>query len=119
LGNRRGMTLLEVLVALSILAISFVILIRSHIQTVQVMAEGEITARAALLGKSVCARLEATGWRDIAARRGYEPGKPRLVYKTTVEKTAYPGIKKLIIRIFRDREEKKPLLELTRWMMTR
>jgi len=113
------MTLLEVLVALAILAISFVMLIRSHIQTVHVMAEGEITARAALLGKSVCARLEATGWQDIAARRGYEPGKPRLAYRTTVMKTAYPGIRKLVIRISRDREEEKPLLELTRWMITR
>jgi Tfp pilus assembly protein PilV len=110
------MTLLEVLVALAILTITFVILIRSHIQSVKVMAEGEVVARAALLGESVCARLEATGWQDISSRRGYEPGSPRLSYKTTVAKTAYPGLRKLVIRIFRDREEKKPLLELTRWM---
>jgi len=116
--DRRGMTLLEVLIAISILAISFVLLIRTHVQSYTMIAESEKLNRAVLLEESLCARMEAFGWEDVAARRGFEEGPPRLFYRTEVMDSPYPGVKKLVIKIALDKDE-KPLTELTRWMAVR
>lgn len=118
MGNRRGMTLLEVLIALAILAISFVLLIRTHVQSYTMIAGSETLNRAALLEESLCARLEAFGWKDVSARRGFEEGPPRLFYKTDIGDSPFPGLKKLVIRIYLDRD-KKALTKLTRWMSFR
>ncbi len=116
--REKGMTLLEVLVAIVILAISFVLLIRTHIQSYTMVAESEILNRAVLLEDSLCARMEAFGWTDVSARRGYAEGPPRLFYLTKVENSPYPGVKKLVIKVSRERGG-KPITELTRWMVAR
>ena len=115
MNDSRGMTLLEVLVAVAILAISFVLLIRTHIQSFTMIAESEIINRAALLGESVCARMEAYGWTDVSVLHGYDPGPPRLVYRTKITSTSYPNVRKVVVRISRERG-KEPVMELTRWM---
>lgn len=112
------MTLLEVLVAVAILAISFVLLIRAHIQSYTMIAESEVLNRATILGESLYARMEAYGWKDVSVLRGYDPGPPRLMYRTNIGESSYPGVRKVVIRITRDKED-KPLLELTRWMTAR
>lgn len=111
------MTLLEVLIALAILAISFVLLIRTHIQSYTMIAESEVMSRAALLEESICARMTAFGWTDVSVRHGFDEGPPRLFYKTVIESTPYPTIKSVVIKIYRDKErETRPITELTRWM---
>ncbi len=116
--NNRGMTLLEVLVAVAVLAISFVLLIRTHIQSFTLLAESELLNRASLLGESVCARMEAYGWSDVSALRGYDPGPPRLFYRSKVEASPVPGVRKVTIIIAREKGG-KTLLEVTRWMTSR
>ncbi|MBW1659722.1 MAG: type II secretion system protein [Deltaproteobacteria bacterium] len=114
--SSRGMTLLEVLVAVAILAISFVLLIRTHIQSFTMISESEILNRAALLSESVCARIEAYGWADVSVLRGYDPGPPRLFYQTSVMESSYPNVRKVTVRVARGREA-KPLLEISRWVV--
>ncbi len=116
MDSRRGMTLLEVLIALSILAIAFVLLIRAHVQSFTMVAEGDTLARAALLEESVCARLTAFGWADGSARYGYEEGPPRLFYKVTIESVPVPHFRKVVISVSRDKGA-KPLMTLTRWVL--
>lgn len=116
--DSEGMTLLEALIAVSILAISFVLLIRAHVQSYTMIADSEKLNRAVLLEESICSRIEAFGWKDVAARRGFEEGPPRLFYRTEVMNSPYPGVKKLVIKIALGKDE-KPLTELTRWMAVR
>jgi len=113
--DEEGLTLLEVLVAVVILAVSFVVLIRSHIQSFRMIAESEILSRAAMVGENVCARMEAFGWSDISVQHGFDPGPPRLFYQTKVMVSPYPRIRKIVIRVSRAKGA-PPLLEMTRWM---
>ena len=112
------MTLLEVLVAVAILAISFVLLIRTHMQSYTMIAESELLNRAALLSENVSARMEAYGWKDVSVLHGYDPGPPRLFYQTKVEPSSYPEVRKVRIVVSREKGG-KALLEVTRWMMLR
>ncbi len=116
MGDRRGMTLLEVLIALSILSIAFVLMIRSHVQSFALVARGDEMNRAVLLGESVYARMMAFGWTDVSARFGVDEGPPRLTYRTKMEETPVAGLRKVVVRIYRD-EKKPPILTLTRWMV--
>ena len=116
MADRRGMTLLEVLIALSILSIAFVLMIRAHIQSYTLVARGDTMNRAVLLGESVCARMMAFGWTDIASRFGVDEGPPRLTYRAKLEQTPVAGLRKMVIRIYRDKD-KPPLLTLERWMV--
>ena len=111
------MTLLEVLVALSILAISFVLLIRAHIQSYTIVAQSDELNRATLLVESVCARLDAFGWTDISSRQGLDEGPPRLFYRVWIKGSPIPRVKQVVIKIFRSKQE-RPLITLTRWMIS-
>ncbi len=117
MADRRGMTLLEVLVALSILAISFVLLMRSHIQSYTMIARSDTMNRAALLGESVSARLTALGWGNASARYGYDEGPPRLFYQADIKSVPVPGFREIVIKISRTKGG-SAVLVLRRWVLT-
>ena len=116
MDSRRGMTLLEVLIALSILSIAFVLMIRAHVQSYTLIAQSDEINRAVLLGESVYARMMAFGWADVSARFGVDEGPPRLTYRTELSRSPVEGLRKVEIRIYRDKE-KPPVLTLERWMV--
>jgi general secretion pathway protein I len=68
--NCRGFTLLEVMVAVAVIAIGLTALLGSHSQSVSLAAEAKFYTTAALLAQRKMAELELAGFQDLDHEAG-------------------------------------------------
>ena len=87
---QRGFTLLEILVAVTILAVSFTAIFRLYGGTLRNIERSERHARAAVLGGEKLEELLAQSPFPPAAAQGAFPGNPDYSYKTAVEEYQEP-----------------------------
>lgn len=66
----RGFTLLEVMVAVAVLAIGLTALLGSHSQSVSLAAEAKFYTTAAFLAQQKMAELELAGFQDLDSEAG-------------------------------------------------
>lgn len=86
----RGFTLLEILVAITILAVSFTAIFHLYGGTLRNLERSERHARAAVLGGEKLEELLAHSPFPPANGQGTFPGNPDYSYKTTVEEYKEP-----------------------------
>ena len=109
---RRGFTLLEVVVALAIIAISLVAVIRAQNQGLGLEAETRFTARALFLAEYV---LSETGMRSDLAPGGnngeFEDLDSDLAWRTEITSAGLPGLYRIRVWVHRVDEPRRGRVE--------
>ncbi len=88
-AGKRAFTLIEVLVALAILATSFVVLLEAHGFGVRASKDLRDETLAALLAKDLMARIEAEGNLQEGEVSGEFKGFPGFWYHMTVDRSMF------------------------------
>ncbi len=92
-AKNEGFTLLEVLVALGIMAIVLVSVYRLHSQTISMATETRFHVQAPLLARSALARLEENRKRGLISDEGdFGNEFPGYRWKISIEDTSSPAL---------------------------
>lgn len=84
-ANQRGFTLLEVMVAVSIIAIVFVTLLGSQSQSVSIAGQTRFRVTSALLAQQQLTEIEMTDYEQISSDSGdFGENYPGYIWKTEV-----------------------------------
>lgn len=111
----KGFTLLEVLIALAVVALALTALVRSTGQQADALARERDLTLASWAASNVLAevrlreRFPALGERDGEQRQGQRSWRWHLVVASTEE----VAIRKLTVTVFEDREGQAPIATLT------
>ena len=112
LSDNRGFTLLEVMVAVAILAIALVAILKANIQSLDTLAETREGTTASLLAASKMAEVEAVGAADWSDFQG-DFGEDYPSFNWKVE-TAPTEVERLIrVEVIVQRKEGSPGSEVT------
>lgn len=103
-SNARGFTLLEVLVALAVLATAFTALLGLHLQSLRTLSREDGFSRALLLAETLAAETELEGWPELGTTQGdFEeqfPGEAtNFTWERRVEEWMLPGTREITIRV--------------------
>ncbi len=85
--NKRtnGFTLLEVMIAVGILAIGLVVLLQAHVMNLKMITHSQLSTRAMLLAEKRIAELEAKKMRIPGERKGdFGEGHPGFLWKELI-----------------------------------
>lgn len=92
-----GFTLLEVMVAIAILAIALVAVLRSQAHTVFVAGEARLSTTASLLAQSKLAEIESN--RENATQGDFGEDFPNYSWETSIRKTELKQLREVILTI--------------------
>jgi general secretion pathway protein I len=96
----RGFTLLEVMVALMIVAIAFVGLLGHHVRNLSHIGHDQDMTRAALLARSLITQMELQEqFPDTGVSDGEFPGYPGFAWEREVTDTELPDVRRVALRI--------------------
>jgi general secretion pathway protein I len=96
LHGRRGFTLLEVMIAMAILAISLVAVFRSQSQSVAMAGEARFLTTASLLAQSKMAEIESMKPQDLSnGNGGFGEDFPDYQWRIEIKDTAFQYLKKI------------------------
>jgi general secretion pathway protein I len=108
----RGFTLLEVMVALAILAGVILTVITSFNYHLSVVSRDREETIAVILGR---AKLDDPGFTATNGGKGtFAPDRPDIAWKTEIIPTDYPGVKRLVFTVSWDNERRK--LDLVQYL---
>ena len=94
--DRRGFTLLEVMIAMAILAISLVAVFRSQSQSVSMAGETRFLTTASLLAQSKMAEVESMKPQDLSNNNGiFGEDFPDYLWRIEINDTAFQYLKKI------------------------
>ncbi|MEO2167416.1 MAG: type II secretion system protein [bacterium] len=68
--TQRGFTLLEVMVALAVIATAFTALLSLHVENLRTLGREEAYSRALLLAETLAAESELEGWPGLGTSEG-------------------------------------------------
>jgi general secretion pathway protein I len=93
---RQGFTLLEVMIAMAILAISLVAVYRSQSQSVSMAGEARFLTTASLLAQSKMAEMESLKPQELSdGSGGFGEDFPDYLWRVEVKDTAFQYLKKI------------------------
>ena len=92
-----GFTLLEVMVAMAILAIALVAVLRSQAHTVFVAGEARLSTTASLLAQSKLAEIESN--REDSTQGDFGEDFPNYSWETSIRKTELKQLREVILTI--------------------
>jgi general secretion pathway protein I len=93
---RQGFTLLEVMIAMAILAISLVAVFRSQSQSVKMAGEARFLTTASLLAQGKMAELESLKPQELSdGNGGFGEDFPDYLWRVEVKDTAFQYLKKI------------------------
>lgn len=96
LQDRKGFTLLEVMIAMAILAISLVAVFRSQSQSVSMAGESRFLTTASLLAQGKMAEVEGMKSQDLSNNNGaFGEDYPDYLWRIEVKDTAIQYLKKI------------------------
>jgi len=96
LKGRRGFTLLEVMIAMAILAISLVAVFRSQSQSLSMVNESRFLTTASLLAQGKMAETERKKPQELASDSGdFGTDFPDYIWRVEIKDTAFEFLKKI------------------------
>jgi general secretion pathway protein I len=102
--TQRGFTLLEVMVALAVIATAFTALLSLHVENLRTLGREEAYSRALLLAETLAAESELEGWPGLGTSEGdFEaetPGEATgFAWRREVREWMLPGTREVRIRV--------------------
>ncbi len=98
-----GFTLIEVMVALTVVAFAFVGLLSLHNRNLALIGNDQNLTQATLLARRFISELEVVEqWPDTGIARGEFPDAPGFFWESEVEETDLPTVRRVIVRVFWD-----------------
>jgi len=111
--KKNGFTLLEVMIALAILALVGVAFLRAQAGSIRLLDESNQVSLATLLAREKMAELEGMGFPEVGKNSGTgEEAYPRLRWEQVVTVTELPAIRKARVRILWKDGTRERTLEL-------
>lgn len=107
-GRRRravgdgGFTLIEVIVALTVIAYAFVGLLGLHNRNIAMIANDQDLTRATLLARQFITEMELAEFPEVGVRRGEFGNAPGFVWEADVQETELPSIRRVDLRVIWD-----------------
>jgi general secretion pathway protein I len=98
----RGFTLLEVLVAVAILAIAMVAILKANVQSLDTLTKSRETSTASLLAASKLAEIEAAGavnWTEL--RGDFGEDYPDYIWEVETSSTEVEGLVRVAVVVQR------------------
>ncbi len=100
----RGFTLMEVMIAMAILAIALVAVYQSQSQGISMAGESRFLTTASLLAQDKMARLDAAPAGEIKAERGdFGDDFPDYAWRVEIEDTEIKLLKKIVVIVTNNR----------------
>jgi len=100
---KSGFTLLEVLVAVAILAIAMVAILKANVQSLDTLTRSRETSTASLLAASKLAEIEAVGvvnWNEL--RGDFGEDYPDYIWEVETSSTEVEGLVRLVVVVQRN-----------------
>lgn len=102
--DARGFTLLEVMVALAIIATAFTALLSLHVENLRSLSREDAYSRSLLLARTLAAETELEGWPGTGTSSGdfekLHPGEaPGFRWEREVRDWSLPGTREVVIRV--------------------
>jgi general secretion pathway protein I len=98
----KGFTLLEVLVAVAILAIAMVAILKANVQSLDTLTKSRETSTASLLAASKLAEIEAAGVANWSELRGdFGEDYPDYIWEVETSSTEVEGLVRLVVVVQR------------------
>jgi type II secretion system protein I len=102
-GRPAGFTLIEVLVALTIVAFAFVGLLGLHNRNLKLIGNDQDLTRATLLARQFITEMEVVEqWPDTGSSRGEFATAPGFAWERDVEETDLPTVRRVVVRVIWD-----------------
>jgi general secretion pathway protein I len=116
--SHRGFTLLEVMVALAILATAFAAALRLHSDSMGMLISSRIHTKAAELAQYKMTEIELTGWMNLGLPAGeFGELEPDYVWDVRVESTPSVLFKKVTVAVRNRHGGKSGEFELSEYML--
>jgi general secretion pathway protein I len=110
---RGGFTLLEVMIALAILALVGVAFLRAQASSIRLVDESNQVSLATLLAREKMAELEGKGFPEVGKNSGTgEETYPNLRWEQVVTATELPAVRQALVRILWKDGTRERTLEL-------
>jgi general secretion pathway protein I len=98
----EGFTLLEVLVAVAILAIAMVAILKANVQSLETLTKSRETSTASLLAASKLAEIEAAGIANWSELQGdFAEDYPDYVWEVETSSTEVEGLVRVVVMVQR------------------
>ena len=102
-SRQDGFTLIEVIVALTIVAVAFVGLLGLHNRNIAMVAQDQDLTRATLLARQFITEMELIEqFPDVGTSRGQFENAPGFYWERDVEDTDLPAVRRVNVRIVWD-----------------
>ena len=114
-----GFTLLEVMIAMAILAITLVAVFQSQSQSISMAGSSRFLTTASLLSQSKMTEIEALDMKDVKTENGdFGEGFPDYIWRVEVKDTELENVKKIEMTVTHNRMTRNNnyLLELYRFV---
>ena len=116
---KRGFTLLEVMVAMAILATALMVVFSHQATSMNLGNEARVLIKATLLAQEKMAELLAQGQLDMGTDTGeVEDGTPALKWKTSVEDSEQEGLMRVTVLVTWKARSKERDLEIATYVGT-
>jgi general secretion pathway protein I len=100
----KGFTLLEVMIAMSILAITLVVVFQSQSQSISMASSARFETTASLLSQSKIAEIEATNPENVVSDSGdFGDDFPDYSWRVDVTETEIELLKKIEVKVVNER----------------
>lgn len=102
-GTRAGFTLLEVMVALTVVAFAFVGLLGLHNRNLALVGRDQELTRAVLLGRQIITEMELVEqFPDVGTSNGEFANAPGFMWEREVTETELPAVHRVLVRVIWD-----------------